>query len=724
MEKYPVTILLVEDDQSMLDGMKDLLEMSTLTAENTAYEATVLTAVDGQAGLDYINQQTPDLIISDIMMPRMTGYEFLHELKKNSDWLQIPFIFLTAKGEREDYQKGRLEGADLFITKPFDSGTFLEQITTQLHRSLKLKAIQRQHVEDLKKRILQILNHEFRTPLTYVTAYYEMLADGVNRLGAELDYQEYLRGIQAGCIRLTRLVEDFLLVISLMSGESEEQYKNKAHPISDVNALIQGAIDYSLAKSKSERVEVLFTPVANLPTIFGVRNDIENILYRVLDNALKFTNVNNPQNGKVNITVSSVQNKLQIEIEDEGIGFPVHMQNRIFDLFFQYNRNTMEQQGAGTGLTIVKGLVKLHNGHIEIESKEGIGSTFTIAFPAYSHATNDTPHINKLLRFDQKRATILAVEDDLNLLAGLEDLLETMNNGYELEVLTAENGQVGLNILNKRMPDLIISDIMMPQMSGFEFLHEVRKNPDWLQIPVIFLTARGEIADKNQAFISGVDEYITKPYDSDHLLRFVKSQLDRRFRVQKILGQNFDVLRESILNLVTPDFRQPLSYVTDYTNKLVNALSEAETDTELKDSLHGIQIGSSWLKRVIEDLMCLAELKTGEALLAFDLQKQRIPNIGVFLSEYVLVYAKKLANENVKIQFSRMDLSIEPILGDISTLSDSIRRLIEVGVRYTSSESNEKTIDLSVSQVEDEVYVFIQFESPLPNEILLAVQEI
>ncbi|MCA9927193.1 MAG: response regulator, partial [Anaerolineales bacterium] len=202
MEELNVTILLVEDDLSMLDGIKDLLEMAPLEAEDMLYHVSVITAYDGFQGLTQAREHSPELIISDIMMPKMTGHEFLHELRQNPDWLQIPFIFLTAKGEKSDYEEGRLKGADLYITKPFDSDAFLEQIKTQLHRSLKLKALQQQHIEDLKKHILQILYHEFRTPLTYVTAYYEMLEDGVDR-PAEV-VREYLRGIQAGCIRLTR----------------------------------------------------------------------------------------------------------------------------------------------------------------------------------------------------------------------------------------------------------------------------------------------------------------------------------------------------------------------------------------------------------------------------------------------------------------------------------------------------------------------------------------
>lgn len=724
MEEPTITILLVEDDPSMLDGIKDLLEMTPLQADDTVYQASVLTAYDGLAGLELIRTHTPtpDLIISDIMMPRMTGYEFLHEIRKNINWLQIPFIFLTAKGEKGDYEVGRLSGANLYITKPFDSDTFIEQIKTQLHRSLKLRALQHQHIEDLKKHILQVLNHEFRTPLTYVTAYYEMLEDGVNRQGNEVDYQGYLRGIQAGCIRLSSLVEDFLQVISLMSGETEAHFDRDGKPIPDIGDFVQEAIRQVKLKAKSSNVELEFLCAPELPTTWGTRDGLHNAIRRILDNAIKFS-ADSTQTKTVYVSVSANEKNILIEIKDEGIGLPDHIQNEIFDLFFQYNRASTEQQGAGTGLTIAEGIVKLHKGWIEFESQVGQGSTFTIYLPIYA-GTVDQPTISTdRIGKTRKKATILAVEDDHNLLAGLEDLLETMDDEYEPDVLTASNGVEGLEILRKRLPDLIISDIMMPKMSGVEFLREVRKNLDWLHIPVIFLTARGEPADKNQAFIGGVDEYITKPYDSDVLLKFVKSQLDRRFRLQSIIGRNFDVLKQSILNLVTPDFRQPLSFVSEYTGKLADDLEDVQTGVELQNSLRGIQIGSTWLKRVIEDLMSLAELKTGEAKLAYSLQTQKIPNIGILLSEFALIHERKLASEGVKVHFTKMDPSVSPVFGDISTFSDSIRRLIEVGVRYCTEQKSNKDIFFSVSQNSDEVYITIQFATPLPSEIYATVQD-
>lgn len=719
MEKHPVTILLVEDDQSMLEGMQDLLELAHLKTEEFFFDkVTVITAPDGRIGLQRMQEQTPDLIVSDIMMPHMTGYEFLQEVRKNSEWLQIPFIFLTAKGERKDYDEGKLKGAELYITKPFDSDTFLEHVTIQLEHSFRRRAIQEQHIVAFKKHTLQILNHEFRTPLTYVTAYYEMLAEGVQRDGMGMvDYREYLRGIQVGCVRLSRLVEDFLQVISLRSGEARTHFEQYARPITLIQQVVQEAVDNVMPQARQRRIRIVSQLPVTLPAVFGVADDLRNVFERLLDNAIKFSESRLGEEKTVFITAEVVGAELRIAIIDQGIGFPVHMQNEIYTLFYQHNRAVNEQQGAGTGLTIVKELVELHNGRIETNSVPGEGSTFTVVLPVIPETAVLEWRPNTDAARRRPRATVLVVEDDYHLLTGLEDLLYTLE-AYDLKVLTALNGKIGLEMLRHYVPDLIISDIMMPQMSGYEFLQEVRKNPEWLQIPVIFLTAKGEPADKNKAFIFGVDEYITKPYDSDVLLKFVTAQLDRRFRIQKLLSRSYDSLKQTILNLVTPSFRQPLTFVSEYTARLADELESAETEEELRVSLRGIQIGSDWLKRLIEDFMSLAEITTGEAQLAFNMQAQPIYNLGGFLSEFVFMQSKKQPQETIKIVFQAEAQPVEPVHGSIAYLTDVVRRLIEVCVQFASADKeDEQEITVSVEQQASAVRILIRSSTRLPPDV-------
>ncbi len=712
------TILIVEDDQSMLDGMNDLLEIADL-----GYDITVLQANDGRMALDVMAEHEPDLIISDVMMPQMGGYEFLHHVRANPEWIQIPFIFVTAKGEEPDIRKGRLSDADLYITKPFVISELLTLIHAQLDMAYERRQARERNIESLKKNILQILNHEFRTPLTYVTAYYEMLADSLTEFTDGRNYREYLRGIQAGCFRLTRLVDDFVRVMELRSGEAQANYLSRAKPLSDLSGLLKEII----AAHQDVATEGQYTLTGEipdkLPLIFGDPVGITDILGRLLSNAIKFTD---PSSGRLNhITIEvSVQGKnIYIVVSDQGIGFPPHMKHQIFEPFVQYNRGIIEQQGAGTGLAIVKGWVQLHNGRIEAESQEGKGSKFTVVLPVYQRQKAQ----DALAGFSEEgkaTATVLVVEDDRNLLNGLEDLLTIFEGKYKLSVLTALNGQEALDVLNQEVPDLIISDIMMPKMSGYEFLLRVRENPQWLHIPFIFLTAKGEKQDEYEGFRRGVDEYITKPYDSDDMLRYVEKQLDKYFHNQNLVAQSFDDLKRSIINLISPDFRTPLASVSEHSDELSKALQDANTDSDLKHSLRGIQDNSLRLTRLIEDFISLAELKTGEAWTAHSLKAFPSSNLGSMVFETCQTLKQRDDMSDWQIDMATLT-DMPKVKADSATLQEAIERLVYIGAQQSdpSSKTNEILFSL-YNRKSGKVEIVITFSTELSDETHAKFMEI
>ncbi|MEM7114139.1 MAG: response regulator [Chloroflexota bacterium] len=378
-------ILLVEDEQSMRDGMKDLLNIVDI-----GYDISVFTADNGQTGLDVMAQNMPDLIVSDIMMPKMDGLEFLAEIRKNPEWLHIPLIFLTARSDKRDIHKGKVSGAQLYLTKPFNSGELLELIKSQLDRSFQLKETHQQNVDKLKKDLLQLLNHEFRTPLTYVTAYYEMLAFSISQLQETQDFEEYLRGIQVGSLRLTNLVENLIRVIELRTGEIKDNFKRKAAVIDDFADIVREAIQANREQATQYGIQIHYDDAVSYPPLFGVREDLFTILHNLLDNAIKFTH--HHKKDTVTILGYTSDRELHLAIQDEGIGFPMHIKNRLFELFFQYKRAVFEQQGAGVGLTIAKSLAELHNGRIDVESQKGVGSTFSLVIPppADAESSSDT----------------------------------------------------------------------------------------------------------------------------------------------------------------------------------------------------------------------------------------------------------------------------------------------------------------------------------------------
>ena len=205
-------ILIVEDDLAMSSGIRDVLEMN-------GYRVQL--AENGVEGLKTLELFRPDLIISDIMMPEMDGFEFLEQVRRHPRWAAVPFIFLTAKGQRPDIRAGKQLGADDYLVKSVDLEDLLVVVRAKLDRALTIQQQSRREMDDLKRNLLNMLSHEFRTPLTYITGYVDLIQEG--EWSAE-DLQKFLGRIKGGSNRLNRLVEDFLLLVRFETDDARQAY--------------------------------------------------------------------------------------------------------------------------------------------------------------------------------------------------------------------------------------------------------------------------------------------------------------------------------------------------------------------------------------------------------------------------------------------------------------------------------------------------------------------
>ena len=363
------TILVVEDDYALLDGLRDILELS-------GYR--VLTARNGVEGLAVLQKQLPDLIVSDINMPRMDGYQFYAEVRTRPEWVSLPFIFLTAKSEKADVRHGKMLGADDYVTKPFEEADLIVAVQAKLNRSAQLDAAHSRQVADLKRTILTTLNHEFRTPLTYITTYADMLGDDN---ASTDDLKEFMRGIQAGSDRLRRLVEDFILLVELQTGEAQQTYDRRGARLPDVLLLLNMALERVRARAEARKVQLVPDYASPLPFIRADREYLLDAVVRLLDNAIKFSR---RAGGVVTLCAASGPRGLRLQVLDQGIGMPADQLEKIFDLFYQIDRAKLEQQGSGSGLAIVQGIVRLHGGDISAVSAVDAGSTFTVDLPSLS----------------------------------------------------------------------------------------------------------------------------------------------------------------------------------------------------------------------------------------------------------------------------------------------------------------------------------------------------
>jgi two-component system, sensor histidine kinase and response regulator len=365
------TILVVEDDISLMHGIREILEIK-------GYR--VLTAGTGQEGLQVMETgaTSPDLIVSDIMMPIMDGYEFFDEVRKEPRWKKIPFIFLTARGEKSDIRLGKSMGAEDYITKPFEPDDLLVVVAARLKRSMEIQEVSVQEVGNVKRSILTILNHEFRTPLTYIVAYADML----NRDPDDLTYDEmkaFLGGINTGADRLRRLIENFILLVELQTGEAQKTYAWRKRKFNDYDEIMRQTVEYMshLAQEKHVTLQAHYSYGA-LPNIVGDQEFVRTALIRLVDNAIKFSD---KPNACVYLSAEVRDGNLCFDVLDQGRGIPPDEQARIFEMFYQISREVYEDQGAGSGLAVVDSIAKMHGGGVHLDSEVGAGSRFTLWVP-------------------------------------------------------------------------------------------------------------------------------------------------------------------------------------------------------------------------------------------------------------------------------------------------------------------------------------------------------
>jgi two-component system, sensor histidine kinase and response regulator len=362
-------ILIVEDDTHLLQGIRDIL---------TLEDYRVVTAENGKLALKVLETEspTPDLIVSDIMMPEMDGIELLKKVRQDITWGNIPFIFLTAKTEKTDVQLGKRLGVDDYLSKPFDADDLLVAVEARLKRHRALHDYYMGTITSLKKNILMILNHEFRTPLTLVVAYSDMLNDDSALDMKREELHSFLQGIGSGAERLRRLVENFIMLVEIEMGEAHKIFNWRKAPVMDIETMLQQACEHVRRNPKIKHtLKIEVKP--SIPPFIADREYLMIALIQLIDNAVKFSKADKA----VSIGASCENDLVQIWVKDEGRGVPAKNVDEIWETFNQAERDVFEDQGTGSGLAIVRGVALLHGGYVDVKSERGIGSTFTIVIP-------------------------------------------------------------------------------------------------------------------------------------------------------------------------------------------------------------------------------------------------------------------------------------------------------------------------------------------------------
>lgn len=408
--------------------------------------------------------------------------------------------------------------------------------------TLEKQADQLRTLDEAKSRFFANVSHEFRTPLSLIIGPVEDLRDGRSgELTAAVRHR--LDAVQNNARRLLQLVEQLLDVARLESGTI-----HLSAEVRDLVPLVRRLAD-SFA-SLAERRGITFSltcPVGGLRVRYDP-DQMEKVISNLLSNALKFT----PPAGTVDLRAtqeSEGRSQAVIEVQDSGPGIAPEHQSRIFERFFQVDDSSRRKyEGAGIGLALVRELVELHGGTVSLRSALGSGSTFVVRLPLVVGATPHSgehrtqvaavkppvtrqvapPPVSPRPAPSPDVTTVLVVEDNVEL---LEFLRERLAEQYR--VLLAENGLRGLEMAREHVPDLIISDVMMPEMDGQSLCEAVKSDEDIDFIPVILLTAKASRDSRLAGLAGGADDYLTKPVDFSELLIRAENLINSRRRVRE-----------------------------------------------------------------------------------------------------------------------------------------------------------------------------------------------
>ena len=354
-------IMVIEDELLLRKGVSEILTFE-------GYD--VYEAENGEAGFHSIPECNPDLILCDIMMPVMDGYEVLNRLQHDDKNSRIPFIFMTALADRSDQRTGMELGSDDYITKPFTRDELLKAIVARFKKSDEIQKHEEDSLNELRTNIIGHMPHEFITPLNAILCYGEHLKDYAGTVGKD-ELTEIGTILHQSGTRLHRLIENYLLYAQLELGVDETLKRNK---IDD---------PHKICKSKADKIATNYNRLKDVQyhitegTAFIGRDDLAKIVDEIADNAFKFSQVGSP----IIITCGLDGCKFMITVQDFGRGMTESETNKI-GAFMQFERKFYEQQGSGLGLIISKRIIEKYSGTLTLESIPGRGTTVRILLPA------------------------------------------------------------------------------------------------------------------------------------------------------------------------------------------------------------------------------------------------------------------------------------------------------------------------------------------------------
>lgn len=514
-------------------------------------------AQSGVEALQLLEQdQTFDMVLSDINMPEMDGFTFIAKLSESAPSIKI--IMISAYADIKNIRKAMNLGAYDFITKPID----FEDLEATIQKTIRDVQVQRQAkradelaqqneqlqgLDEMKSRFFTNIAHEFRTPLTIISGMANQIKEN-----PEQWLEKGIKMIIRNSDSVLNLVNQILDLRKLEAG------KLQLHPVQgDVVQYLNYMLESFQSLAESKELQLHFLSGSSALLMDYDPEKLLRIVSNLLSNAIKYT----PEGGNVYLMVDQtlIEQKgyLQIRVKDTGIGIPGTQLSQIFDRFYQVDDSTTRQgEGTGIGLALTKELVKLFEGDIRVESIPDKGSTFTVTIPIRqtapleavvqpaevplpAQAPDSSEVISHLEVSAEELPSLLVVEDNPDVVQYLKACLKGL---YQLEV--ARDGQEGIEKAIEMVPDIIISDVMMPRKDGFELCETLKTDERTSHIPIILLTAKTDDEARLKGLKRGADAYLAKPFNKQELIVWLEKLLELR----RVLQERYRSLETTALS--------------------------------------------------------------------------------------------------------------------------------------------------------------------------------
>jgi signal transduction histidine kinase/DNA-binding response OmpR family regulator len=526
----------------LLDEEKQVLVQKAAYGGKNPTEFTILEPLQIPIGQGIVGQ-VARTAVAEIIADTSQDPRYLQDDEMRYAELAVPImlhekvigVIDTEHPEKDFYQEHHLEA--LKTIAAIGSSKIAQALADEEARKARLLQLEADNIrklDQLKSQFFANISHEFRTPLHLILAPLRKKEEDIS-----LDEMGMM---ERNAHRLLRLVNQLLDLAKVEVGILQLELQ-KGNIIQLLQQIVYSFVPLAQNKQITYQVDI---PDRDLIVSFDP-DKLEKIVYNLLSNAIKFT----PSGGKVTFHAAiESTSRLRLVVSDTGLGVPEHLQDKIFDRFYQVDgTQTRAFEGTGIGLALTKELVELCRGTISLNSLDGRGSSFEVVLPLdyvnsaaspalqlshYPLSLPDAPaHFPEVVVQTQPdapnhRPSLLLVEDHEELKAYLKQQLA---GTYTISL--ASNGEEGFRVAKETLPDLIISDIMMPGADGLSFTKKLKEDPLTSHIPVILLTAKDDLQSRKAGFELGAEQYLVKPFEISELQARISSLLSQRSRLQK-----------------------------------------------------------------------------------------------------------------------------------------------------------------------------------------------